>query len=141
MKPNSLACVACVACKTRTTPHGEIRPEWTLNLFSLPNELQDEPIESKMDPLRSVYSGTAKICLPRDGERQVFQGAISMRRGDWEEHQPVCDTVVTVFESSGPGAQDGPDIDDVNLRAVVYYTKSATYAEVSIKGFQDLRQV
>lgn len=61
---------------------------------------------------------------------------------DWEGHQPGCDTVVTVFESSGPGAQDGPVIDDkINLRAAVYYSKLAAYAEVSIKGFQDLRQV
>eukprot|EP00903_Cladosiphon_okamuranus_P017650 g16254.t1 len=30
---------------------------------------------------------------------------------------------------------------DINLRAAVYYPKLAAYAEVSIKGFQDLRQV
>lgn len=49
--------------------------------------------------------------------------------------------VVTVFQSSGPGEQDGSDIDDINLRAAVYFSKLAAYAEVSIKGFQDLRQV
>lgn len=52
----------------------------------------------------------------------------------------MCDTVATVFESAGPGAQDDPDI-DIILRAAVYYSKLAAYAEVWIKGFQDLRQV
>lgn len=107
----------------------------------LPTELQDEPIESKLDPIRSEHSGTAPMSLPRDGERKVFQGAISIRRGDWEVHQPVCDTVVTVFESFRPRAQDIPDNDDMALRAVVYYSKLAAYAEVWIKSFQDLRQV
>lgn len=55
----------------------------------------------------------------------------------------MCDTVVTVFASSPSGAGDGgADKDDgVCLRAVVYYTKMAAYAEVTIKDFIDLRQV
>ena len=114
--------------------------ERTLNFFSLPHEQQAEPIESTIDPVRSVFRGTVQVFLPRDGERKVFQGAISIRKGDWEEHQPVCDTVVTVFESNGPGAHNRPDA-DIYLRAAVFYSKLAAYAEVSIKGFQDLRQV
>ncbi len=93
-----------------------------------------------IDPLRSV-SGPAPICLPQDGERKIFEGAISIRRDDWEEHQPVCDTVITVYESSHPGSEGGPTNDDVQLRAAVYYSKLAAYSEVSIKGFDDLRQV
>lgn len=93
-----------------------------------------------VDPLHSV-SGPAPICLPRDGERKIFQGAISIRRDDWEEHQPICDTVVTVYESSGLDSEAGPINDDVQLRAAVYYSKLAAYSEVSIKGFDDLRQV
>lgn len=102
--------------------------------------MQEEPIESVIDPLRSI-SGPAPICLPRDGERKIFEGAISIRRDDWEEHQPVCDTVVTVYESSGTGSGGGSTKDDLQLRATVYYSKLAAYSEVSIIGFDDLRQV
>lgn len=87
-----------------------------------------------MDPIRSVSGGTAPICLARGGERNIFHGAISIRKDDWEKHQPVCDTVVTVF---APTALD----DQSCLRTVVYYSKLGAYAEVSIKGFEDLRQV
>ncbi|CAM9212025.1 unnamed protein product [Ectocarpus sp. 13 AM-2016] len=92
---------------------------------------QDEP---QMDPIRSVSGGAAPICLAQDGERNIFHGAISIRKNDWEEHQPACDTVVTVFLSS---ALDN----ESRLRATVYYSKFGAYAEVSIKGFEDLRQV
>lgn len=110
-------------------------------MFSLAYDLQDESIESKVDPIRSI-SGTPPTCLPGDGERQIFQGAISIRRDDWEQHQPVCDTVVTVYESFARGTQnDLANNDEVRLRAVVYYSKLGAYAEVSITGFQDLRQV
>lgn len=92
-----------------------------------------------MDPIRSTI-GIARICLPRSGERQVFQGAISMRKEDWEMHQPVCNTVITVYEYSPLTTGSGFD-DEVYLRAAVYYVKLGAYAEVSIKGFEDLRQV
>lgn len=82
------------------------------------------------------------MCLPAHGERKIFQGAISIRRDDWEQHQPVCDTVVTIYDSSAPSTHNDPAInDEMRLRAVVYYSKLGTYAEVSITGFQDLRQV
>ena len=70
---------------------------------------------------------------------------MSIRKDDWESHQPVCDTVVTVYASSlsspsGVGVGVAND-DDVCLRAAVYYAKMGAYAEVTIKGFLDLRQV
>lgn len=68
-----------------------------------------------------------------------------MRIGDWEEHQPMCDTVVTVYESPSGGTGNVEDLVDNNgdltLRVVVFYAKMAAYSEVSIKGFMDLRQV
>lgn len=65
-----------------------------------------------------------------------------MRKDDWESHQPVCDTVITVYESSSSKKGSGIAEDDkVCLRAAVYYTKMGAYAEVAIKGFEELRQV
>lgn len=65
-----------------------------------------------------------------------------MRKDHWESHQPACDTVVTVYESSlsEPGVSPAEG-DERCLRVAVYYAKVGAYAEVSIKGFVDLRQV
>lgn len=112
-------------------------------MFSLVHQLQESFIDDNVDTIRSI-GGTAPMCVPRSDERQVFKEAISMRIGDWEEHQPVCDTVVTVYESlsSGTGVvEDLIDDGDTCLRVVVFYAKMAAYSEVSIKGSIDLRQV
>eukprot|EP00904_Undaria_pinnatifida_P005397 jgi/Undpi1/1988/HiC_scaffold_12.g05375.m1 len=122
--------------------HGASRKKTPSQGFSLKLRCKEEPI-GRSTYVNDFIGGTAPVCLPRQGECKIFARAVSIRKDDWESHQPVCDTVVTVFASSPSGAGDGgADKDDgVCLRAVVYYTKMAAYAEVTIKDFIDLRQV
>lgn len=65
-----------------------------------------------------------------------------MRNGGWQVPQPVCHTIVTVFESS-VSSETGRCIepDEGWIRAIVYYVKMGAYAQVDIKSFVDLRQV
>lgn len=96
-----------------------------------------------MDYIRSTTVATS-ISLPQFGERRVFIEAVPIRKDDWEAHQPVCDTIVTVYECPPPEVSsttiEGNE-EEIALRAVVYYPRMASYAEVPITGFIDLRQV
>lgn len=97
--------------------------------------------KERVDPV-STTSETIKIHLPGAHECQVFEGAIIMRRDGWERHQPVCDTLVTVYQSLTPAAgTDVVNAEETCLRVVVYCVKIGTYAQASIYGFADLRQV
>ena len=66
-----------------------------------------------------------------------------MRNGGWQVHQPVCHTIVTIFESSASSETSFRCLkpDEGCIRAVVYYVKMGAYAQVDIKSFVDLRQV
>lgn len=77
----------------------------------------------------------------RDDERLAFYGVISIRKDDWGSHQPTCDTVVTVYHSCKTTEERVNLSEGLILRAVVYYIKQASYAEVLINGLEELRQV
>ena len=67
-----------------------------------------------------------------------------MRMGGWEEHQPLCDTLVTVYESLTCYSETtvgSPDAGGDFLRAVVYNVKMGASSQVEIKSSEDLRQV
>ncbi|CAN0145147.1 unnamed protein product [Scytosiphon promiscuus] len=105
------------------------------------HEFNDGHLEHDVDLLRSI-SGIAPICLPRDGECVIFRRAVSVKKDDWERHQPVCDTIITVFHSSARGIGDEyPANDQLHLRAAIYYSKLGAHAEVNIDSYDDLRQV
>lgn len=104
---------------------------------------QQECNEDEIGAIRST-PGPTPSSLPRLGERQVFNEAVAIRKDDWEPHQPACDTIITVYEycsSEAGNARTAANEEETTLRAVVYYPKMASYAEVSITSFVDLRQV
>lgn len=134
--------MVCLERGDTAHPHVRLhRMNFRLCFFALcpPQEL----IADEIDSIRST-PGPASVSLRKPAEHPVFSAAIPMRQNDWEIHQPVCDTVVTVYDASFSGtetaeANDGED--EISLRAAIYCPKLASYTGITITGFEDLRQV
>ncbi|CAM9513235.1 unnamed protein product, partial [Discosporangium mesarthrocarpum] len=105
--------------------------------------------ESSTQDLQSEKTSSSKhspqsVVVARQSEKQVFKEAVKVRIGGWEQHQPTCDVVVTVFESptlGGTPTSSDPTAGTRYLRLVVYYPKIASCADTLINGEKDLREV
>ncbi|CAM9112072.1 unnamed protein product, partial [Choristocarpus tenellus] len=112
-----------------------------LDLLESPNAADNteekDPIASKNIVESSPLDTEAETC--------TFKEAIKVRVGGWEQHQPACDVIVTVFESwlsqgITPASTDGIEGDKL-FRVVVYNPKLASCAETFIEGKNDLCEV